>query len=146
MPCTGCAGIDRRTFLEATLAALGASGLAACASTAFTSPTVTPFSVTVANFPALANVGGVAVVDNGARSGEPIAVARTGAATFVALSLVCPHRGVTVSVVGNSTSFYCTGHGATFAASGAWTGGQSTSSLGTYPVTYDATAGTLQIG
>ena len=107
---------------------------------------MTAFSVTVANFPALANIGGIAVVDNGSRSGEPIAVARTGASTFVALSLVCPHRGVTVSVVGNNTSFYCSGHGATFASSGAWTGGQSTSNLGSYPLSYDVAAGTLQIG
>lgn len=145
MSCPGCTAVDRRTFLEATLAALGVSGLAGCASAAFTTPVVTAFTVNVADFPALATTGGIAVVDNGSRSGEPIAVARTGASTFVALSLVCPHRGVTVSVVNNNSSFYCTGHGATFAASGAWTGGQSTSSLGTYALTYDAVAGTLQI-
>ena len=138
--------MSRRAFLESTIAALGVTVLAACADGAFTSPAVTTFTVKVSDFPPLAAVGGIAVVDNGSRTGEPIAVARTATSTFVALSLVCPHRGTTVSVVNANTSFYCTGHGATFAASGAWTGGQSTSSLGTYPLVYDPAAGTLQIG
>ena len=146
MTCTNCGAVDRRVFLEATLAAIGVSGLAACAPAEFAVPTVTAFTVNVADYPALAAVGGIAVVDNGSRSGEPIAVARTATGTFVALSLVCPHRGTTVSVVNSNTSFYCTGHGATFAASGAWTGGQQTSSLGSYAIVHDATAGTLRIG
>lgn len=144
MPCAECDGVDRRTFLEAALAALGLTGLAACAASALTAPPVTAFSVRVADFPALAAVGGIAVVDNGSRSGEPIAVARTGASAFVALSLVCPHRGTTVSVV--SSGFYCPGHGATFAANGTWTGGQPTSNLASYSISYDQAAGTLQIG
>lgn len=144
MPYPECKGIDRRAFLEAALAALGVTGLAACASSAFAAPAITAFSVRIADFPALASVGGIAVVDNGSRSGEPIAVARTGTSTFFALSLVCPHRGTTVSVVNNS--FYCTGHGATFSANGTWTGGQPTSNLASYPIGYDQSAGTLQIG
>ena len=146
MTCSRCSDVSRRTFLESTIAALGVSGLAACAAGASTSPAVTQFTVKVSDFPALATVGGIAVVDNGSRSGEPIAVARTASSSFLALSLVCPHRGTTVSVVNSNTSFYCPAHGATFAASGAWTGGQSTGSLGSYPLSYDPTAGTLQIG
>ena len=84
------------------------------------------------------------MVDTGSRSGEPIAVMRTGVTTFLALSLICPHRGVTVGL--SSPGFLCPGHGAMFAADGTWTGGQPTSNLGRYHLSYDPTAGTLQIG
>jgi len=146
MACDNCNLIGRRAFLESTLAALGASALAACAPTDFTAPSITGFTVKLADFPSLAAVGGIALVDSGSRSGQPIAVAHTTAGNYVALSLVCPHRGTTVSVVNGNTSFYCTGHGATFAANGNWTGGQLTSNLATYSLHYDQAAGTLQIG
>lgn len=145
MPCANCAsGVDRRAFLEQVIAILGVGGLAACASDLGTTPSITTFTVSLSSYPALASVGGLALVDNGSRSGEPIAVSRIDASTFLALSLICPHRGTTVEIVGGS--FYCPGHGATFAANGNWTGGQQTSNLGRYAVTYDAGAGTLKIG
>ena len=89
-------------------------------------------------------VGGAAVIDSGSAGHEPIAVSRTGTAAYVALSLICPHRGSTVELV--SGSFYCPGHGATFSANGTWTGGQPTTSLSVYASTFDANTGTLQIG
>jgi thiosulfate dehydrogenase [quinone] large subunit len=98
------------------------------------------FSVQVSSYPALANVGGIARVDNG---GTPIGVVRTGADTFAALFLICPHRGCTVGI--NGSSFRCPCHGATFASTGVWTGGQQTSSLAAFSTSYDATTGTLTI-
>ena len=98
------------------------------------------FSVLVSSYPALANVGGIARVDNG---GAPIAAVRTGADTFSAFSLICPHRGCTVGI--NGSSFRCPCHGATFASSGRWTGGQQTSNLAAYGTSYDATTDTLTI-
>lgn len=144
MPCKNCDPIARREFLERTLALLGAGALIACSGDTMTTPTITSFTVRIADFPSLASVGGIAVVDNGSRSGEPIAVARTGSTTFLALSLICPHQGVTVGISG--PGFLCPGHGATFAADGTWTGGQHTTNLGRYTLSYDQTAGTLQIG
>jgi Rieske Fe-S protein len=144
MPCQNCNFRSRREFLEWTIALVGAGALSACGSDILTTPAITAFTVRVADFPALASVGGVALVDNGGRSGEPIAVARTGSATFLALSLICPHQGVTVGI--SSPGFLCPGHGATFAADGTWTGGQHTTNLGRYNLSYDQTAGTLQIG
>ena len=99
-------------------------------------------TVTLSQFPALANVGGIARVDDG--TGTPIAVARTGTSTFVALSMVCTHQGSTLNIV--SGGFLCPNHGATFNASGVWTGGQQTTNLVTFPCTYNASAGTLTIG
>lgn len=98
------------------------------------------FSVQISSYPALANVGGIARVDNG---GTPIAVVRTGADAFAAFSLICPHRGCTVGI--NGSSFRCPCHGAMFASSGLWTGGQQTSNLAAFSTSYDATTATLTI-
>jgi Rieske Fe-S protein len=143
MPCTTCQGLDRRAFLEQFVAILGVSGLAACSPNLGTVPNITPFTIIVSNYPSLASVGGLAVVDNGSQTGDPIAVARLDANTFIAVSLICPHRGFTVQIYGSG--FYCAGHGATFAANGSWTGGQPTSNLSRYTIVYDPTAGTLKI-
>ena len=55
-------------------------------------------------------MGGVARVDGG--SGTPVALVRTGAAAFTALSLVCTHEGTTVNITG--AGFLCPNHGARF--------------------------------
>lgn len=142
MPCQNCVLHSRREFLEQTLAFLGAGALAACSGQTLTTPNISPLTVKLSDFPVLASVGGIAVVDtNGA---DPIAVTRTGDTTFLALSLICPHQGVTVGV--SSPGFLCPGHGARFAADGTWKGGQPTSNMGSYKIRYDQAAGTLQIG
>jgi len=135
---------DRREFLTVSAAsaltvlltnACGGSGGDAAVLTGPVS-----FSVQVSSYPALANVGGIARVDNG---GTPIAAVRTGADTFAAFSLICPHRGCTVGI--NGSSFRCPCHGATFASSGVWTGGQQTSGLAAFSTSYDSTMDTLTI-
>ncbi len=97
-PCSGCQrGVDRRTFLTAsvlaaviaTLDACGASPLGGEAS--FNGSYGGPISVSLANYPALGSVGGVARVDNG--SGAPTALYRSGASSFVAVAMVCTHAG-----------------------------------------------------
>jgi Rieske Fe-S protein len=98
-------------------------------------------TVSVAAFPALANVGGVARVDGG--NGLPVALVRTGAASFAAFSLRCPHQGATVEVQGSS--FRCPAHGARFNGSGTWTGGQPTGNLTLLASSYNAVAGTVSI-
>ena len=143
--------LSRRRFVSTAMLTTIAAALAACgggelsaadkllapSSTPTPTPTPSPapvatgtptvganqFGVTVANFPALAAVGGIAVV----RTSPAIALART-AAGFVAFSLRCPHQGTTVSVLSNFT-LRCPNHGATFASSGTWSGGYRTGSL-----------------
>lgn len=72
--------------------------------------------VTLSAWPALANVGG-AVGSVGVLNFSPVAVVRTGASSFVAFSLVCPHAGSIVQVINNST-FRCPNHGATWFGTG----------------------------
>ncbi len=141
--CPGCRAMDRRAFLEQTALAGVAAFLAGCgAGSNTTGPSFTgPLTVTVADFPALASVGGIARVDSG--GGSPVAAVRTGDTQYAAFSLVCPHQGATVGIVG--AGFRCPQHGARFAADGSWVGGQRTSNLRALTAQFDANSGTLTI-
>ena len=136
-------GIGRRTFIaQSALLAAGALLAAACAGEISTAPaTVSPTTLRVADYSALASVGGIALVTI---SGGPFAVVRTSDTSFVTLSRVCPHQGNIVSP--NGSGFLCPGHGARFSANGTWVGGQPTSSLRSYATSYDASTGTITIG
>ena len=151
-PCPGCGtrdgavpreGIGRRTFLAQSAILAAAAALAACgAGGDATAPTLSgSTSIKVGDYPALANVGGVALVNV---SGAPLAIVRTDASTYLALSRICPHQGSIVNFTGNG--FLCPNHGAQFTETGTWVGGQRTSSLQSYPTTFDSTTGTLTIG
>ena len=76
--------------------------------------------------------------------GAQLAIVRTSTTEFVALSRVCPHQGGIVNATGNG--FQCPIHGATFSKTGAWVGGQRTSSLRSYATAYDSASGVLTIG
>jgi cytochrome b6-f complex iron-sulfur subunit len=156
--CAGCGtrpegapatGIGRRTFLaqSAVLAAIAA--LNACGAAdggGFTAPDLSGSSgsgattIKVSTQPALATVGGVALVT---LAGSPFAIVRTGATTFLALSRVCPHQGSIVNKTSNG--FLCPNHGAQYSSTGQWVGGQRTSSLRSYTTSYDATTDTLTV-
>ena len=137
-----CSSCSRREFVATgALATVGAL-LAACGGgdSGPTSPGTVNLTITPANFPALAAVGGIAQVST---SGSPVAVVRTGATTYRAFSMVCTHQGTTINIT--STGFRCPNHGATFNANGAWTGGQQTSGLFELTVTSNTSAGTITI-
>src|SRR5665647_1673365 len=144
----GCAAnLPRRAFLErGVLGALGALVASACGDavggTYPTDPFPTqPFTVHLAAFPQLAVVGGMARVDG--NSSTPVAVVRTSATTFEALSMVCPHQGATVDIT--APTFRCPSHLAEFSVTGAWIGGKQTGDLTALGVTYDNRGGTLSI-
>lgn len=156
-PCSGCTGegpradehsrdgIGRRAFLSQSALLAAAAMLAACggldAGSASTAPTtVGGASFKVSDYPALATVGGIALVNLG---GNPLAVVRTGTDSFVTLSRICPHQGSVVNV--NGSGFLCPNHGARFNASGTWIGGQATSNMRSYSTSFDAVAGTLTV-
>lgn len=135
--------IGRREFVARSSMGLGALMLAACQMGLDTSPLSGSVIVPVANHPALAQTGGIALVTE---SSTPIALERTGTTTFVAYSLICPHQGGTVQVVANtSIPFQCPIHGSLFNASGQNVGGQATSGLSTYMTTYDAATNSVTI-
>ena len=146
-PCGGACGshMHRREFLAATTIAAVLATLEACGNMTgpggFSGASGGPLTITIANFGALATVSGIARVDGG--NGAPTALVRSGASSFLALSMVCTHQGTTINVTGSS--FTCPNHGARFAANGSWTGGQPTSGLQSYGTTFDATAGTVLI-
>lgn len=145
--CTGdgCA-VSRRAFLGGTMMGVAAL-LAACGDGQIgagnplgTDPGVATV-IRLADYPALAQVGGIARVS---ASGGAVAVVHVSQGTYAAFSLRCPHQGTTVNIA--SGAFICPNHDARFNAAGQWTGGQRTSSLVSVPVTYDAAAGTLALG
>jgi len=148
--CDGSCGarqLSRRTFLaETAMAAVAAALTAACGDGVFGGGLTGPgqavaLSVDVNSFAALAAVGGIARVDG--NSGTPVAVYHSGVDTYRAYSMVCPHAGTTIGIQGNG--FRCPNHGATFAATGAWTGGQQASNLFELTTAYDPATGMLQI-
>jgi Rieske Fe-S protein len=147
-----CPGIEcdvsRRQFIGATLAAAAAL-LSACGDGQIgaggnpLAPGV-PGEGTVirlADYPALAQVGGIVRVDTTAGA---VAIAHVGDNAYAAYSMRCPHQGTTVRISGSG--FICPNHQARFDAQGRWIGGQRTSGLFTIPATYAAADGTLTLG
>lgn len=165
MDCTGCAvapgtaartrpchGVDeaRREFLaQAFLAALGAVVMTACGDGQIggpfgpdAQPLPEPLVITVGDFAALAAIGGTARVD--AATTRPVAVTRTGAQTFVALSMICPHQSFKPIDI-TSVGFRCPNHGARFDRVGNHTGGQRTTALNRYTAIFDVATDGLTI-
>ena len=126
--------LDRREFLaKSTVMTLGVLVASACGGGDDpASPGTVNVTANPASYPALANVGGIARLNG---TSTPIAVVRSGASSYRAFWLICPHQGSTVGITG--TSFQCPGHGAQFSATGAWTGGQPTSGLHEFNVAID---------
>ncbi len=142
--CSGCAvstareTVSRRDFVSmATLSAVAVT-LAACGGggggdvTGPIPPGVGEVTIRLADFPALATVGGIAKV----RNSPPVAMTRTSTG-LIAFSMSCTHQGTTVTINTDGTIF-CSNHGAEFNSQGIRTGGQRTSNLVRLPVVVDA--------
>lgn len=86
---------------------------------------------------ALAKVGGSIFLD------DDNMLIRTSQAQFVAVSLICKHKGCTVELTGNK--FVCPCHGSEYDINGKVTEGPSTKNLDTHPVVYDAAAETVTV-
>lgn len=123
---------------------VSATGVAARTVTVALTVTAAGLVVTLAAWPALANVGGVAG-SVGNVNGGPVAVARISATSFAAFSMRCPHAGTTVNVV-NGTSFRCPNHGALFSGAGVWQPSpQRADDLSSLTVIYTPGAATLTV-
>jgi Rieske Fe-S protein len=114
---------------------VGATGVTSRTVTVTLTVTAAGLRVTLASWPALANVGGVAG-SVGSLNGGPVAIARTGPSSYLAFSMRCPHAGTTINVV-NGASFRCPNHGALFNGQGVWQQSpQRTTDLVRLTVTY----------
>jgi cytochrome b6-f complex iron-sulfur subunit len=135
-------GLDRRTFLSRAMMSAAMLALAACGgSDGTTSPFSGSASVNISDYPALATVGGVALVT---LNGSLLALVRASQTSVVALSRTCPHEGATVNT--STNGFTCPRHGARFSLTGQWLGGQQTTNMRSYATTFDAATGALTIG
>ncbi|MEY2837112.1 MAG: hypothetical protein RLZ46_494 [Actinomycetota bacterium] len=84
----------------------------------------------------LKDISKVVAVGASAAIGEvksrPVALLRTGASTFKAFTLLCPHQGVTV--IKQEDGWYCDAHGSKFRVNGSLTNGPATRGLPSIPV------------
>jgi Rieske Fe-S protein len=135
--------LNRREFLSRTVLAGAAAMLAACGGSGPTGVTNGPASITVtlSDFPALGVVGGIAAV--GTVRTSPVAVVRTGATSYLALSRVCTHQACIINVVSNG--FACPCHGSTYNSQGGVTNGPAPQALARLTATLSADSLTLTI-
>lgn len=123
--------ISRRTLLTGACAilALGAAPIPAVANNQIKKLSDGRVSVQVRSVPGLSKIGGV--VSIGDVKGRPVALARTGASTYMAFSLLCPHQGVTV--VRDAKGWNCPAHGSQFEVNGKLVLGPATTNLPRVP-------------
>jgi cytochrome b6-f complex iron-sulfur subunit len=151
MCCEDC--LSRRAFLSrGTLAVAGIAAIAAgcgvgqIGGEGVNTPIITgPISFEVSTVPQLAVVGELAFVP----SNPGIAVKRTAADTFLALSTRCTHEGTRIDIVNNNTSFECPNHGSRYDSNGNVTrqpqAAGSATNLPTFATQYDPVTDILTI-
>ncbi|MBD3385845.1 Rieske 2Fe-2S domain-containing protein [candidate division KSB1 bacterium] len=90
-------------------------------------------SIDLNEMPALQKLGGYETfkVDD-----KPVILIHTGEHTFQSFSLVCTHKGCTVSWKSNSEKFACPCHGSQFNHKGEVTSGPAENALTEYKTTY----------
>ncbi|MDQ2665436.1 MAG: Rieske 2Fe-2S domain-containing protein [Gemmatimonadota bacterium] len=145
----GCAGcLTRRDFLGRVALVAGAVIAAGCGGasdlTVGTGP-ITGGAITFksADYAGLAAAGQPVEVRTTTGTASGIAVVRTSASTFLALSMACTHQGTKVRIAGQI--FDCPNHGAQFNSSGAVTLGPATRALAQRTVGYDAATDTITV-
>ena len=97
-------------------------------------------AVQVKSIPELAQVNGSIAI--GQLKGVPIGITRTGANTYSAFSLACPHQGVTVER--DSKGWFCPAHNSQFKADGGLILGPATKRLTKIPA--KLSRGVLTVG
>jgi Rieske Fe-S protein len=143
--------LDRRGFLKTLGCAAGCAALASLAKGCTVvelyggAGSDVTFDLAVAPYDALRTVGGAVPVDTGARKLLLIRVTET---EMVALDRICTHVGcdMTPGVSGAwdtaSRSLVCVCHGSVFDENGTVLTGPASRDLDTFPVEFDAAAGT----
>jgi Rieske Fe-S protein len=125
--------LSRRALLSGACAIFTLSGLGAlpaAASNAVKKLANGRVSVTLKIIPELAKIGGSVSIGN--VKGRPVAITRTGASSYIAFSLSCPHQGVTVSR--QEGGWMCEAHGSEFSINGDLVMGPATTRLPRVPI------------
>jgi len=144
--CESC--LTRRDFLGRVALVAGAVIAAGCGGasdiTSGTGP-IAGGSITLkpTDYAALANLGQPVEIRTTTGSASGIAVVRTSATTFLALSMSCTHEGTKVRIAGQI--FDCPNHGARFDSSGAVTLGPATRALAQRALAYDVANDTIMV-
>ena len=138
--------ITRREFVEISgsfcLTALGVSALATafggCSKNESSNPTgpkENKFTVNLADYPELQQVGGYKTFTI---NSKPVILFRTATDAFKALSLICTHQGCTIDWKSARNRFECPCHDSQFDKDGNVIQGPASSSLPTYTTEYDS--------
>jgi len=129
--------ISRRDVISGACAILALGGLGtlpAAANTSVKKLANGRVSVQLRRIPELAKVGGS--VSIGDVKGRPVAITRTGASSYIAFSLSCPHQQVTLTRT--QSGWKCEsdngGHGSEFKVNGDLVMGPATSRLPKVPM------------
>ncbi len=132
--------MNRKEFLHRSFVGLTVltSASAACACLTGCSSSTAPENVDFtldlndAANAALRSVGG-------SRNVNSVIVVCASNGSYIAVQSSCTHEGATLTWQQTNKRFYCPEHGATFAQTGAVTGGPAKSSLTSYSVTVEGT-------
>lgn len=124
--------ISRRGFFAGACAALlvGSSLIPEAATASVKKLPNGRLSVKLSSQSALAKVGGSVRI--GTIKGLPVAIARTGNATYVAFNLICPHQGAVVEKLGDG--WVCNLHMSKFESDGDLVLGPATTGLKKVPI------------
>lgn len=143
--CDSC--LTRRDFLGRVALVAGAAIAAGCSPSDLTVGTgpIPGGSITFksTDYAGLATTGQPVEVKTSTGVDSGIAVVRTAASSFLALSMACTHQGTKVNIAG--TVFNCPNHGARFNATGAVTLGPANRALAQRTLAYDATTDTITV-
>ena len=145
MSCENC--VNRREFLARSAAVAVVTALAVdCGDGQIGAPSgqVVPaggaVQIKVSNFPELATVG------KAVRVGDRRAAMRTGASSFIGLSMICTHQQCTTDVSPKLNQFVCPCHRSRFAADGKVIEGPATQNLASLNASYNAQTDILTLG
>ena len=135
--------MDRKEFLSqvglSSAFIFAGSCLAACSKGSTGTPsgpsTNVDFTINLndANYAALKTKGGYVVVNN-------IIVALSTSNTYLAVSSICPHQGVTVQFQAAQDQFFCNAHSSLFSSTGARISGPANSGLKQYNTSLSGTS------
>jgi cytochrome b6-f complex iron-sulfur subunit len=144
--CGGC--LTRRDFLGRVALVAGAVIAAGCGGAGDLTVGTGPIAggsimFKSTDYAALATAGQPVEISTTTGTASGIAVVRTSATTFLALSMACTHEGTKVRIAGQI--FDCPNHGARFDSRGAVTLGPATRALATRALAYDAATDTITV-